>query len=319
MGVKSTVFHKWRKCKRNPLDVDVELEMGPRVKFDYPISDDKEMIVNQIRDAVPSPDGKKLAFTALNKLYMMDLPDGEPKRLTSLEMTEAQPTWSPDGKMVAFVTWHDRDGGSIYKVNVDGRPRPVKITDVSAIYGTPNWAKNNRIVFTKGSAQNMKDAAGPFTPNAADDLCWISADGGDINFIVKTNGRGNPHFVNTDDRIYLSGFQGLSSIRWDGTDPKQHVTITGITVFGSNPADQHDLYGQRKPDVLPMDLGPKENNPPSRATWIRMSPEGNKALAQVNNDLFVVTVPKLGSDSDYIGCESGFITVSFLEVDRNRR
>ena len=280
-----------------PLDVDVELEMGPRVKFDYPISDDKDMIVTQIRDGVPSPDGSKLAFTSLNRLYVMDLPNGTPVKLTNTEFTEAQPTWSPDGKMVAYVTWSDEDGGSLYKVNIEGRPQPIKLTDQSAIYGTPNWSVNNKIVFTKGSAQNKKDAAGPFTPNAADDLAWISADGGNINFIMKTNGRGNPHFVKNVDRIYLSSSQGLSSVRWDGTDEKKHVNITGITVYGSNPADEHnafDMIGQRMPDILPADLDAKENNPPSRAGWIRMAPEGDKALAQVNNDLFVVTIPQIG-------------------------
>ena len=41
--------------------------MGPRLKFEYPISDDKDMLVTQIRDGVPSPDGSKLVFTALNR------------------------------------------------------------------------------------------------------------------------------------------------------------------------------------------------------------------------------------------------------------
>ena len=78
----------------------------------------------------------------------------------------------------------------------------------------------------------MKDAAGPFTPNAADDLCWISADGGDIHFIMKTNGKGNPHFVKNDDRIYLNGRGTLSSVRWDGTDPKDVVSVTGRKSHG---------------------------------------------------------------------------------------
>jgi predicted nucleic acid-binding Zn-ribbon protein len=217
---------------------------------------------------VPSPDGSKLAFTSLNRLYVMDLPDGEPKRLTEMEMTEAHPTWSPDGTNVAFVTWDDKDGGSMFKVNVDGRPRLSKITTISAIYGTPNWASNNRIVFTKGSAQNMKDAEGPRAPNAAVDLCWISADGGDINFIMKTNGKGNPHFIKTDDRIYLNSRGTLSSVRWDGTDEKEIVTVTGRMGLG----------GTRAPS----------------ASFMKMAPEGDKVLAQVGNDLFVVTVPKLG-------------------------
>lgn len=280
-----------------PMDVDLEIEMGPRVKFDYPISDEKDMIVTQIRDGAPSPDGSKLAFTSLNRLYIMDMPNGEPKRLTSADMTEAQPAWSPDGNSLVYVTWEDATGGSMYKVNIEGRPRPVKLTKESAIYSTPVWNKNGEIVFTQGSAQNLREAAGPGAPRAAENLNWISADGGDIHFIMKTNGRGNPHFVNDSDRIFLSSGRGLSSVRWDGTDEKQLVTITGITVFGSNPADDHmsaDNFGQGRADVLPMDLDAKENNPPSRAGWIRMAPEGDKALAQINNDIFVVTVPKIG-------------------------
>ena len=56
-----------------PFEVDVELEMGPRLEFKYPISDEPEALVTQIRDAKPSPDGTKLAFTALNRLYIMGL------------------------------------------------------------------------------------------------------------------------------------------------------------------------------------------------------------------------------------------------------
>jgi len=289
-----------------PLDVDVALAMGPRLKFEYPISGDKEMTITQIRDGVPSPDGTHLAFTALNRLYVMSLPDGEPKRLTKMDITEAQPAWSPDGKSVAFVTWSDTDGGSIYKVNVEGRPRPAKLTNTSAIYGTPVFSNDgSKLVFTKGSAQNLKDANGPFTPRASEDLVWMAADGGDINFIMKTRGRANPHFVNNSDRIYLSSFTGLSSVRWDGTDEKRHVSITGIKTFGANPAQDHDhieYYDPWSEDEHNVGLsgslqegdGWRENNPPSRAAVIKMAPEGDKAMAQINNDIYVVTVPKLG-------------------------
>lgn len=280
-----------------PFEVDVKLEMGPQLKFEYPISDDEEMLVTQIRDGVPSPDGKTLVFTALNRLYSIALPSGTPKRLTNLEITEAQPTWSSDGKSIAFVTWSDLEGGSIYKLTMDGKARPVKLTKESAIYSFPAWHESGKIVFTKGSAQNLKDAEGPFAPNSADDLAWISANGGDINFIVKTKGRGNPHFVKSDkERIYLSGFQGLSSIRWDGTDEKNLVNIKGITTYGSNPIDDHNPhagegYGNTS---LGENDGWRENNPPSSASLIIMAPEGDRAMAQINNDIYIVTVPKLG-------------------------
>ena len=43
--------------------VDASIEMGPEVLFKYPIKDTSAAQATQIRDAVPSADGKKLAFT----------------------------------------------------------------------------------------------------------------------------------------------------------------------------------------------------------------------------------------------------------------
>ena len=37
-----------------PFSVDVSLELGPRLKFNYPIDDKEEAFVTQIRDAKPS-------------------------------------------------------------------------------------------------------------------------------------------------------------------------------------------------------------------------------------------------------------------------
>ncbi|NNK19981.1 MAG: amidohydrolase, partial [Flavobacteriaceae bacterium] len=87
-----------------PFSADVNLDLGPRLKFQYPIEDTQQALVTQIRDAKPSPDGKKLAFTALNRLYVMDFPNGTPRRLTDNDFTEAQPSWSPDGNWIVFTS-----------------------------------------------------------------------------------------------------------------------------------------------------------------------------------------------------------------------
>ena len=262
-----------------PFQVHVDLGVGPRLKFDYPVSDSAEFTVRQIRDAVPSPDGTKLAFAALDRVYVMDYPNGQPRRLTNMDLTEAEPTWSPDGAWVAYVTWSPQ-GGHIYKAPVTGRGSPVRLTAVPAIYQQPAWSPGGaRIVAIRGPARAFQESNGPRAPGSATDLIWVPAAGGPATFIAPTDGRDNPHFTSDSSRIYLYHQErGLVSIRWDGSDEKAYVKVKGATLPGS------------------------EN--PMTADVVLMAPEGDRALAQVNNDLYVVTVPYVGGETPTISVAS---------------
>lgn len=289
------------------IDVDVELAMGPKVEFKYPISDDEDVLVTQIRDAVPSPDGKWLAFTALNELYVQELPDGTPKKLTESSEIEASPAWSPDGKWLAYATYSDANNGNIYKINPTARrPRPQKLTTEPAVYSGLAWSYNHgRIVALRGTSRSYQQSFGPFAFGATEDLVWIDSDkGSPANFIDKSNGRSNAHFVKSNDRIYLSAGGGrLTSIRWDGTDAKTHVRVTGIVTAGFGNLDDiikaHD-HNHDHSTVFHTGMLARENNPPSSATVIKMAPEGDQALAMVNNDIYVVTVPPKGGSTPNI-------------------
>lgn len=256
-----------------PFRVKAKLDMGPELDFDYPIEDTEEFVITQIRDIAPSPDGKQLAFTALNEVYVMDLPNGQPKKVTKMAATQAQPVWSPDGQWLAFVTW-EAEGGKVYKIRPNGR-NLTQLNRDNAVYQSPVWSNDGtKIVLIKGSAQDFRNALRRTAFRGTSDLVWISAAGSVNNFITYTNGRANPHFINGSDRIYLSGNDGLSSIRWDGTDEQFHIKVTGKKVAGAQ-------------------------NPPN-ARWIRMAPKGDQALAQINNNLYVVTVPKVGKEAPTI-------------------
>lgn len=282
------------KSTEIPFSVDVELDMGPMVSFKYPIDDAPEALVTQIRDAKPSPDGKHLAFTALNRLYVMELPDGKPKRITDHNFTEAMPSWSPDGKQLVFTTWKP-DGGHLFKVNAFGKGKPIQLTNERGIYSYPSWSfKSNRIVFIKGAAQTYDDAISPFDNRVYDEIAWISSNGGDINLIDKSKGRTSPHFTTINDRIYLNhGSKGLISIRWDGSDEKEHLKLTGIKTYGSS-----DIFGKDHdhPAAMPShEEGWRENNRASRPSEIQISPDGTHALAKINNDIYSVIIPMIGN------------------------
>lgn len=277
-----------------PFEIDSELLLGPAVDFKYPISDEKEMIVTQIRDAAISPDGKQIAFTALNRLYTMTLPNGTPRRVSTFNFTEAQPTWSPDGNQLAWVSWEGESAGHIYKINFKAKTsKPVRLTNEAGFYTDPAWSyTGNRIAFMRGSAQVFKDNGDPFFINGQDKIMWISGDGGITNLIANANGRGNPHFVKSNDRVYLySDKDGLVSLRWDGTDEKKHVKVTGITTYGA-------LLEETSCMLRETDREPKKE--PSNAAVIKMAPQGDMAFAKINNDVYVVTIPITGGDTPKI-------------------
>jgi Tol biopolymer transport system component len=307
------------KATEIAFEADLNLEMGPRLYFNYAVKDTSAAVATQIRDGVPSPDGKKLAFTVLNRLYVMDYPNGTPKRVTDHNFTEAMPAWSPDGTQLVFVTWSETDGGNLYKATIGAKPAVTKLTAEAGFYMQPAWSHNNRIAFFKAPTRLFKDAEDPFYSGAEADIVWMNATGGPLTKVDLTMNAGNLHFTKNTERIYLNTGGGiLISCRWDGSDVKQHVRITGITPYGSvADADDHSghahsttatsnevTYVMGKPRMktdavnycmLPQGASNREpQSMPSAAEIILMAPEGNQALAQVNNNVYVVTIPQTG-------------------------
>ncbi|MBX9783713.1 MAG: amidohydrolase family protein [Chitinophagaceae bacterium] len=308
------------KATEIPFDVDVNLEMGPRVYFNYPVKDTSAALATQIRDGVPSPDGKQLAFTVLNRLYVMDYPNGTPKRITSNNFVEAMPAWSPDGKQLVFVTWNETEGGNLYKATLGAKPSVIKLTSENAFYGQPAWSYNNRIAFFKAPKRLFKDAEDPFYSGAEAELVWMNANGGTVTKVEGAGVYGNVHFTKDTNRIYLNRGDGaLISVRWDGTDIKVHARISGIVTYGTAAdADNHQhnnnnvdeqtaapvKYVMGKPMMnpdavsycmLPEASGNREpQNMPTPAGIILMAPVGNQALAQVNNNIYMIAIPEPG-------------------------
>jgi Tol biopolymer transport system component len=266
-----------------PFSVDVSLEAGPKVYFDTRV-EDGPVKVRQVRWPVISPDGTKLAFTALDKLYVRDLATGSNTRIAEMPAGQFAPAWSPDSKWVAFVTWSEEEGGHLYKVAVTGRSSAAqRLSTINAFYDEPVWTPDGKeIVVAKGPWQQRRTLSYfNFIPGEGMELVRIPAIGGAATRVAPYRGT-TPHFADKPDRLYVyEGEEGLISMRLDGTDRKVHVKVTGMM----------PPFGGEKP--IP-------------ASEIIMSADGEHALALAQNQIYEITVAKIGEEPP---------TVSILNPD----
>jgi Tol biopolymer transport system component len=255
--------------ERIPFRADVRLRIGPRLDFDFPIEDAPTFLASQIRDAAQSPDGTSVAFTVLGSLYVMPAGGGEPRRVgADVPAPLHQPAWSPDGRRLAAVSWTEPEGGHLWSIPVAGGAS-TRLSPERRFLREPAWSPaGDRIVALDAPVRTrlMGDT------RADTDLVWYPAAGGAATRIELADGRSGPHFgPGGAERIYLShGSRGLLSVRWDGTDEKEHLRVTGFARAAGGDAPN--------------------------ASWIRVAPKGGKALARVENDLYVVTVPQIGEE-----------------------
>ena len=283
-----------------PFTAHVQQELGPLVKFDYPIND-STLTVSQIRGARPSPDGRQLVFTALDRLWIGSLPDAagtqtegypsirDARRLTSSTDVEHGPVWSPDGNHVAYVTWNDSIGGNIWRVRTDGGGQPERLTTNPAFFDRVAYnGDGTRILAVRGSRMHRMRTLEDFGLHSAAaelEYVWLPAEGGEPTRIAwvgrgtTQQGRNAPHPGPDPDRVYVwAGSEGLLSMRYDGTDIRTVVKVTA-----------------------PSRAGPGAGGAPDEVV---LSPDGKRAIVRANRNVYTITVPPAGGQAPTVSVAS---------------
>lgn len=205
------------------------------------------------RNAEVSPDGSKVVFESAGFIYIRSLPNGEPKRLTrnSGDHFEYDPSWSRDGRNVAFVAWSDEGLGNIHSVRSSGG-NSRRITSRPGHYHGPRYSPDgDSIVY------EVTDGGYLTSPEWSIDtgVFVISARGGDAHRITR-NGS-NPHFGARTDRVYVTrtvsdeleplGITGnagnaLISVDLNGEAARAHAQGEYLRRFEVAPDDRHFAF-----------------------------------------------------------------------------
>ena len=154
-----------------------------------------------------SPDGKRIVFSARRdghfenkfgityEIYVMDADGGNQQRLTENRKNDWYPSWSPDGKRIAFAA--DRKGDlvnfEIYVMDADGGNQQ-RLTENRGDDESLSWSPDGkRIAF-------MSDRDGNF------EIYVMDADGGNLqNLTNHPHGDEDPAWLNSPFSVSPSG------------------------------------------------------------------------------------------------------------------
>lgn len=222
-----------------PFTVDANIPVRSRLAFTnrIGIGPVKARILAEPR---LSPDGRRVAFASLSRIYLYDLDSGKAQAISPPEISAGMPTWSPDGRDIAYAGWSDGEG-ALYRQRARSGARVKKLTPTNGYFSFPSWSPDGaRIVALRGLASVAREREYAWGQTTGADVVWLDADGGETQQVLPARGFSYPHFGPEADRIYLyiatstlprNNKTGLISVRFDGSDRREHLAATGMGTF----------------------------------------------------------------------------------------
>jgi Tol biopolymer transport system component len=94
-----------------------------------------------------SPDGRRIVFDMLGDLYTLDASGGRATAITRGLAFDSQPTYSPDGRWIAFISDHS-GAENLWLIRPDGtEPRQVSFGDDDTVLVSPAWSPDGKSVY----------------------------------------------------------------------------------------------------------------------------------------------------------------------------
>ncbi len=182
-----------------PFEAVMEHTIADVVKFDQKVHSN-EFEAKMIRHTTTSSDGKRIAFNAAGYIYLKELPNGTPQRMSNSANFEYEPHFSADGNSILYVSYDDQEKCSINRIDLKTK-RITTISKEKGFYYSPTFSRDGRqIVYRKGTGN---DALGYFGTNPG--IYIMNADGTNSRLVSERGLR--PMFDGTGTKLYYQSTQ----------------------------------------------------------------------------------------------------------------
>jgi imidazolonepropionase-like amidohydrolase/Tol biopolymer transport system component len=181
-----------------PFTARVEQTINEALRFPQNVHT-PEFQVKALRSVAVSPDGRRVAYSALGHLYVKDLPGGAARRVTTSDALEFAPKWSADGQWIVHATWTDAEYGRVRVVRPDGSGARDAVT-APGHYTEPAFSRDGRwIVFRDAGADDTRG----LLYGARSGIYVVPSDGSAPPRLVREGGT-DPSFDATGRRVFVN-------------------------------------------------------------------------------------------------------------------
>jgi imidazolonepropionase-like amidohydrolase/Tol biopolymer transport system component len=245
---RSLVFWAAGKLRRVDVETKAASEIPFHVRATHRVADavrspvvvePERWKVRMLRWVQVAPRGDQVVYEALGRLWIRALPDGAPRRLTTQEdHFELYPSWSRDGRQIAYVSWDDRQLGAVRVVPAAGAAAGRVVSDTPGHYVEPALSPDgSRVVYRRVQGGVVTSPLW-----SAETGIYAAPLAGGRPSLVTRNGFA-PHFGAAADRVYLlrsedEDKRSLVSLELDGSDERQHLLSELATEFRVSPDER---------------------------------------------------------------------------------